>query len=355
MKSDIGNISLKGIVAAVPKHISYFDDEIKNYSHTEQSSKKLKKLMGYNQHHVVSKETALTDMIFPLLEDLSTTLGCDYQDVDGILVVTQTPDYPIPSTASIVHGAFDFKTDCYCMDINDGCNGYIRGLFEASSLVRNSDAQKVLLIAGDVLSRKVSLKDRNSYPLIGDAVTITLIERRAENVKAPLEIKHDGKGAKALMIPSGGMVNPCNSDTATLAEDEEGNWRCSEHLVMQGRDVFTFTQTTVINFIKEFIETNTKPEEIDYFFFHQANKFILDRFRSALKVTEEQLPSEVVTIYGNSSSATVPMSILSSWTKNSGFEGKKALLSGFGVGLSWGATLVDVNELTLCKLIKLDV
>ncbi|TOM55027.1 hypothetical protein CGH74_23885, partial [Vibrio parahaemolyticus] len=141
MKSDIGNISLKGIVAAVPKHISYFDDEIKNYSHTEQSSKKLKKLMGYNQHHVVSKETALTDMIFPLLEDLSTTLGCNYQDVDGILVVTQTPDYPIPSTASIVHGAFDFKTDCYCMDINDGCNGYIRGLFEASSLVRNSDAQ----------------------------------------------------------------------------------------------------------------------------------------------------------------------------------------------------------------------
>ncbi len=355
MKSDIGNISLKGIVAAVPKNISYFDDEIKNYSHTEQSSKKLKKLMGYNQHHVVAQEASLTDMIFPLLEELPITLGCGYQDIDGIFVVTQSPDYPIPSTASIVHGAFDFKTTCYCMDINDGCNGYIRGLFEASSLIRNSDAKKVLLIAGDVLSRNVSIKDRNSYPLIGDAVTVTLIEKRLDETEAPLEIKHDGKGSKALMIPSGGMVSPCSSETKILTEDTEGNWRSSEHLVMQGRDVFTFTQTTVINFIKEFIEENAKPEEIDYFFLHQANKFILDRFRSVLKVSEEQLPSDVVALYGNSSSATVPMSIISTWVKNSGFKGKKALLSGFGVGLSWGATLVDINEIKVCKLIKLDV
>ncbi|QYJ98953.1 ketoacyl-ACP synthase III [Shewanella alkalitolerans] len=355
MKSNIGNISLKGILAAVPRHVSNFDDEIKNYSHTEQSSKKLKKLMGYDQHHIVSKETALTDMIIPLLEELPVTLGCSYKDIDAIFVVTQTPDYPIPSTASILHGAFDFKTDCYCIDINDGCNGYIRGLFEASSLIRNSDAKKVLLIAGDVLSRKVSLKDRNSYPLIGDAVTVTLIEKRSKCVNAPLEIKHDGKGAKALMIPSGGMVRTCSLETAILAEDTEGNWRSPEQLVMQGRDVFTFTQTTVINFIKEFVNTHSKLEEIDLFFFHQANKFILDRFRTALKVNEEQLPSEVIAKYGNSSSATVPMSIVLSWGNHSGFLGKKALLSGFGIGLSWGAALIEMNELAVCKLIEMDV
>ncbi|EOX4793364.1 MULTISPECIES: 3-oxoacyl-[acyl-carrier-protein] synthase III C-terminal domain-containing protein [Vibrio] len=355
MKSNIGNIALKGILAAVPKHISYFDDEIENYSHTEQSSKKLKKLMGYEQHRVVSKPICFSEMVKPLLENLPKVLGVSYDDIDAIVVVTQTPDYLIPSTSSIIHGMFDFNEDCYCIDINDGCNGYIRGLFESSSIIRNSDAKKILLITGDVLSLKVSKKDRNSYPLVGDAIVVTLVEYKDTVDRAPLEIHHDGQGAMALNIPVGGLAIPYQEGSSTLEEDEEGNLRSLEHLVMQGRDVFTFTQTKALSFLKRFTSDHATENPVDYFFLHQANEFILQRFRTGLQLDSNQLPSEVIKKYGNSSSATIPLSIAEAWQGAHTFVGKRAILAGFGVGLSWGAAICDLSELSVCKIIELEL
>jgi 3-oxoacyl-[acyl-carrier-protein] synthase-3 len=355
MKSDIGNIALTRIVAVIPKHISYFDDEIENYSHTEQSSKKLKKLMGYEQHRVVSKPVCVSEMVKPVIEDLPNVLNVSHDDIDAIVVVTQTPDYFIPSTSSIIHGMSDFNEDCYCIDINDGCNGYIRGIFEASSIIRNSDAKKILLITGDVLSLKVSKKDRNSYPLVGDAVAVTLIEEKSTVEKAPLEIYHNGQGSMALNIPAGGLAIPYQEDSATLKEDDEGNLRSLEHLVMQGRDVFTFTQTKALSFLKNFATEHAAEKPVDYFFLHQANEFILQRFRAGLKLDSNQLPSEVIKKYGNSSSATIPMSIAEAWHDEHTFVNKRAILSGFGVGLSWGAAVCNLSDLSVCKIIELEL
>lgn len=355
MKSDIGNIALKGIVAAIPKNISYFDDEIENYSHTYQSSKKLKKLMGYEQHRIVSKSVCFSEMVKPIIEVLPNEFDISYEDIDAIIVVTQTPDYFIPSTSSIIHGMFSFNEDCYCIDINDGCNGYIRGLFEASSIIRNSNTKRVLLITGDILSLKVSKKDRNSFPLVGDAIAVTLIEEKDNGGSAPLEIHHNGQSAMALNIPAGGLAIPYQEDSATLKEDDEGNLRSLEHLVMQGRDVFTFTQTKALSFLKRFAAEHTTEKPADYFFLHQANEFILQRFRTGLKLDSNQLPSDVIKKYGNSSSATIPMSIAEAWQHEFTYVDKRAILSGFGVGLSWGAAICDLSELSVCKIIEVEL
>jgi 3-oxoacyl-[acyl-carrier-protein] synthase-3 len=354
MQADISNLAITRLIGVIPKNISYFDDEITNYSHDKESSAKLKKVMGYNQHRVVSGDSTVSDLAAAGFKELvSESLSAE--SIDALIVVTQTPDYQIPSTSAVLHGVLGLKQACYCVDINDGCTGFIKGLFEASSLLKNSTARRVLLVTGDVLSRKVSTKDRNSYPLIGDAVTLCVLDlidpAETEDIKSPLEMFFDGTGALALNIPAGGCRLPSSEQTRIESSDEEGNIRSAENLVMQGRDVFTFTQTTVINFLTDFRNRHCKNLPAMYFF-HQANLFILDRLRKALKVSETELPTDVIAHYGNSSSATIPMAILLSFKDMKERYNKPVMLAGFGVGLSWGAALTHLDKLEFCKLIE---
>jgi 3-oxoacyl-[acyl-carrier-protein] synthase-3 len=355
MISNLNNIKISGICGVVPANISRYDDELGNYSHSVESSLKLKKVMGYNEHRVVKGVTTISDMVIPAFKQLQSNGLIDTHDIDAIIVVTQTPDHLIPSTSSILHGKLGMKESCYCIDINDGCTGYLRGLFEASSLIRNSDSKKVLLITGDILSRKVSKNDRNSYPLVGDAVTLTILEYQNSPSDCPFELRSDGKGAFALTIPAGGMAIPACPFTSELNQDEDGNLRSLDHLVMKGRDVFTFTQTTVLAFLDKFLKEHAaiKPES---YFLHQANLFILDRISRKLKVDSEQLPTDVIRKYGNSSSATIPMAIVEKYRKiDFTVISELALLAGFGVGLTWGATILKIENLQFCNLIELEV
>lgn len=144
----------------------------------------------------------------------------------------------------------------------------------------------------------------------------------------------------------------CTNQTRIETTDEEGNVRSMENLVMQGRDVFTFTQTTVIKFLTDFRQRHCSDLPAMYFF-HQANLFILDRMRKALKVTEKELPTEVITNYGNSSSATIPMAIILAHKENAQLmKNRPVMIAGFGVGLSWGAAVILLNKLELCTLIE---
>jgi 3-oxoacyl-[acyl-carrier-protein] synthase III len=355
MRTQLDNIKITGLCGVVPTNISKYDDELGNYSHSVESSVKLKKVMGYNEHRVVKGEATISDMVFQAFQQLESKGLIDVMDIDAIIVVTQTPDHHIPSTSSILHGLLGAKESCYCLDINDGCTGYLRGLFESSSLIRNSDSKKVLLITGDILSRKVSKNDRNSYPLVGDAVTLTLVEYQNVPNESPFELRSNGKGAFALTIPAGGMALPSSSLTSTLNEDEEGNIRALDHLVMKGREVFTFTQTTVITFIDEFLKEHSTITP-DSYFLHQANLFILERISRKLKVDSKQLPTDVIRKYGNSSSATIPMAMVEKYRM---LDFKKisefALLAGFGVGLTWGAAILKLDSLQFCNLIEIEV
>ena len=133
MNSNLSNIAITYLLGLVPKNISYYEDEIINYTHSKESSLKLKKLMGYGEHRVVKEQTCLSDMAMAAFEHLVST-GFDPATIDALVLVTQTPDYIIPSTSSVLHGLYGLKTDCYCVDINDGCTGYLKGLFELPGL-----------------------------------------------------------------------------------------------------------------------------------------------------------------------------------------------------------------------------
>lgn len=353
MKAKYTAIKIDSVVGVVPKSISYFDDELKNYSHDHESSMKLKKLMGYGEHRICIGNETTSDLAIFGVNTLVSSGALSLNEVGAVVFVSQTPDYILPSTSSVIHGKLGLSHDCYTLDINDGCCGFIRGIQQAASLITTTDIDCVLLVTGDVLSKKVSKRDRNSYPLIGDAATVTIIKKGAEADVIELEVMNDGAGCLTLQIPAGGARMPSSELTAIEVADEDGNWRSKDQLVMQGREVLVFTQTIVPDFLKKFFEQHgINPSDLDYLFLHQANAFIIDRIRKKFGLPTEKVPDTVVKKYGNSSSATIPMLLASTIRAD---LGAKFVACGFGIGLSWGALSAHVNNLKYCEVVEYEL
>jgi 3-oxoacyl-[acyl-carrier-protein] synthase-3 len=349
MRAVFSNVRLAGVVGVVPRNVSYFDDELANYSHDPANSRKLKQAMGYGEHRIATKGTTTSDLACFGLVKLFSEYGVNAQDIDAIFFVSQTPDYVLPATSAYIHGQFDFSKETYCVDINDGCCGYVKGLYEAAAFLQVTAAKRVLLIAGDVLSPRVSIHDRNSYPLIGDAATVTLLEKTVEASPLDIEIYYNGTGYDKLIIPAGGARSPGVETRARLETDEDGNKRSAEDLRMSGTDVFAFTQTVVPDFITSFLDRRAlTPEGIDLFLLHQANAFILERIRMKLAVSKDKIPDQVIRKYGNSSSGTIPMSLACAHPA----PGANVMACGFGVGLSWGAAMFKLEGLDFCAVVE---
>jgi 3-oxoacyl-[acyl-carrier-protein] synthase-3 len=341
MKAHFNETRISAVIGVVPATVSYFDDELVNYTHDKLSSLKLKEVMGYGEHRIENSGRTTADFArFGFAELVKRSL-IDSNEVDALFFVSQTPDYVMPPTSSVLHGQLDLPQGVYCVDINDGCNGYLKGLFEAFSFLNSTQGKCAVLIAGDILSPYVSRRDRNSFPLIGDAVTITVIRRNQiwVNDAFSVAIDNNGKNFDKLIIPAGGARQPiCGNEIDEL--DNEGNWRSARNLRMNGRDVFAFTQTVVPQFIEKFCtDQGCAASDFDRIYLHQANLFIIDRLRKKLGVTQQKMPDHVIRKYGNSSSGTIPMLIASEQKLEQSFS---CLLSGFGVGLSWGVASVKL-------------
>jgi 3-oxoacyl-[acyl-carrier-protein] synthase-3 len=343
MKATFKSFRISSVIGVVPSSISYFDNEIAKYNHDISSSLKLKDIMGYGEHRIVERNITTSDLARLGIRELISRELVSTEEVAALFFISQTPDYIIPPTSSILHGEFNFSADTYCVDINDGCNGYIKGLFEAISFLNSTENDCALIVAGDVLSPLVSKRDRNSFPLVGDAATVTVIRKNPDwvNEKISITIRNDGTSYDKLIIPAGGARKRLQGIEADEI-DSEGNWRSIRDLRMNGRDVFAFTQTVVPTFLQEVMEEeNLHSSSLDRLYLHQANSFIIDRLRKKLQVSADQMPDRVVRKYGNSSSGTIPMLIASEPITDRSLN---CLLSGFGVGLSWGSACLTLQR-----------
>ena len=258
----------------------------------------------------------------------------------------------MPPTSNIIQGKLGLGREVICMDINQGCCGFIVGLTEAFMLLEQEEVNKVVLLNADVLSRKVSKHDRNSNPLIGDAATITIVEKSDSDTTIYGSIRMDGTGADALIIPAGGMRMPVNAETSELKEDAAGNFRSLEHLVMKGDEVFNFVQREVPPLIEDLLDRAVcGKEEVDWYMFHQPNRFMLHKLADKLGIPHEKMPSNIVENFGNASGATIPTNICFNIGEQLKDEKYLFCLSGFGVGLTWGALLMPVGKVDFCNII----
>lgn len=344
---------ISGILTILPKTAVKFEDEMGNYNFSPVKSMKLKMAMGYNEHRIAKPGQTSYDFCCFGLQYLFDKGLLRREEIDALLFVSQSPEYFMPPTSNLIHGHFGLKQDCLCMDINQGCAGFELGIIQACLLLEQPAIKKVVLLNADVLSPKVSPHDRNSKPLIGDAAAVTIIEQcKSENL-IYANIKMDGAGALVINIPAGGFRLPCSPETAVMEKDVSGNIRSKDNLVMQGDEVFNFVQREVPPMIEHLFEqSGVDRNDVDWYMFHQPNKFMLHKLADKLGIPYEKMPANVVENFGNASGVTVPTCI----SFNLGEQLCKAemqfCMSGFGVGLTWSSIMMKVGNLKFNEIIN---
>jgi 3-oxoacyl-[acyl-carrier-protein] synthase-3 len=355
MKLTFSDKAITGLLTVVPNTERKFVDEMANFNFSTARSLKLKEVMGYDRHRVVAGPVCSSDLAVTAIEFLLREGLISKEEIGGLILVTQSPDYLMPGTSKVVHGRLGLHQDVFCLDVNQGCTGFIIGAMLGFMLLDQPDIRKVLLVNVDVLSRKVSPQDRNSYPLIGDAGSVAVLERRKQVGAIEARLKMDGSRREVLIIPAGGMRIPSDETTSVQVKDEDGNFRSLDNLKMDGSSVFNFVLTEVPELINDLLnKTGTAIEDIDAFLCHQPNRFMLHKLADKLGVPRDKMPSNIVENFGNSSGVTIPLAAAFNLRDRLLSERLRVCLAGFGVGLTWGAMLMDLGPLDFCEMIEFE-
>jgi 3-oxoacyl-[acyl-carrier-protein] synthase-3 len=346
----INNIRLQGIAAAVPKF------EISNWDYdyiSEKERKLLIKTTGIEKRRAVQNSGVTTaDLGMAAAEKLLKETNTAKEDIEILVFVSQTPDYLLPASSILIQNRMGLSKNCMAFDINLGCSGYVYGFSVISSLMSSGKMKKGLLIAGDISSISAEREDKSVYPLFGDAATATLLEYDEKADKINFSLQSDGAGYEAIIVREGGLRKPYTVDSFKIEDKGNGIKRAPRNLELDGMEVFNFSVTTVPKNIEEFFkETVTSPDSYDYFIMHQANLLMNETIRKKLKFPAEKVPYSLAK-YGNTSSASIPITIVSE-LRDKLSAPTSLLLSGFGVGLSWGTVSLKVSNLVCPEIIEL--
>lgn len=345
------NILLSGIAAAVPKN----EVDNLNYGHISVAERELFiKTTGIAKRRVAPDSLATSDFCFESAKQLMKKMNWEASEIDVVIMVTQSPDYFIPGSAVILQDRLGLKKSCLAFDINLGCSGYVYGLYVLGSLLSNGQIKKALLLAGDKSTASTAYTDKSAYPIFGDAGSATALQYDITAQPIYFNLCSDGSGKDAIIIEHGGSRNGIKADTFELQEIGTGIARAKRHLKLDGIEIFNFALREVsanINELYNFAEK--RIEETNFFVFHQANKLVNESVRKKLKVFDKEKVPYSLDKFGNTSSASIPLTIVSELKEK--LENKKntVCFSGFGVGFSWGSCLLATDKLICLPLIEL--
>lgn len=344
----IRQVRVAGISTCVPKQVE------RNTSLTqfnEDEIQKLIKMTGIEERRKVDDKTTTSDLCLKAAEKLIAELGWDSKDIDALVFVTQTPDYILPATSSILQNKLGLPLSCLTLDISSGCSGYINGLITLGKIMSGGGIKKCLLLVGDTISKICNPNDKSTYPLFGDAGTATALVFDPDAADIKCNIYSDGSGFNAIKIEDGGYRNPFNSNSLNESEIEENIIRSRSDLELDGMDVFSFGISKAPECVNNLLnDYSIDKNEVDYFIFHQANKFMNDTIRKKLVLKPEQVPS-TLREFGNTSSASIPITICARIANEVKIQDKKLVLCGFGVGLSWGSIYLELNKIVCPDII----
>lgn len=347
---------ISAMLGVLPENEYFFEDEVGNYSFPEKQTLRLKKVMGYEKHRLSKDSSTVSDFGLYGIQHMLKENWISKDDIGAIIVVSLCPDHFVPQNSNIIHGKLQLDSDVICMDIAQGCCGFILGLFQSFMLLERLGNKKVILVNGDVLSHKVSKRDRNDFPLIGDAATITIVENTDDMREIYYEMHMDGSRGEALKIPAGAFRMPSNAETAEMKDVGDGNYKSLDHMHMDGSAVFNFVQVEVPTMIEHALkETNTTIEDVDWFLFHQPNKFMLQKLAQKLNVPFEKMPMNLVENFGNPSGSSIPLVTIHNLKDELIDNEYKCCLSAFGSGLAWGVMMMDLGNLDNCDMIVSDL
>jgi len=345
------HVKITGISACVPKEKLYTRD----YAHFNEAEKDLFiKSVGILERRVASKEITTSDMCFASAEKLISSLNWNKQEIDCLIFVSQSADFFLPATSILLQHRLGLSKHAMAFDMNLGCSGYIYGLQILSNLISTGQIKKGLLLVGDKSSLSTHIEDKSTYPLFGDAGTATALEYDTNSNPVYFNLQSDGSGEEAIKILDGGARNEVRDDTFEIKEIEPGIKRSRRHLQLNGIDIFNFALKEVAPNVNEVLQfAGIEKSNIDYYIFHQANRLINESVRKKLKILEIEKVPYSIDLYGNTSSASIPLTIVVKLKEQLKNQHKKTLLSGFGVGYSWGSCIIDLDNIVCLDLIEI--
>jgi 3-oxoacyl-[acyl-carrier-protein] synthase-3 len=351
MRSTIRGARVAGIAAAVPAQRQAVLDT--RYG-TEAERRKFSETTGIQERRLVKPGQCTSDLAAAAAERLLDELAWERDTLDLLVLVTQTPDYALPATAVTLQDRLGLPKGCAAWDVNLGCSGYTYGLATMAGLIAGMGVKRGLLLVGDTAAQGVPPSaEPATPPLFGDAATATALESSESAPAIYADLQSDGSGAEIIMQRMGGARNPHRPDTFHYEITDDGIIALDNGYQLDGVEVFNFSMREVPAAVKNLLAyAAMPPEDVDAFVFHQANKLINDLLRKQLRLPLEKFPTTLPR-YANTSSATIPLTIVSELRERLRSREMKLLLCGFGVGLSWATVLCRTDRIACPEVIEL--
>ena len=307
---------------------------------------RLTKKTGIFSRHITAEGETASDLAVRAAEKIFT-MGVNRADIDFLLFCTQSPDYILPTTACILQNWLGLPLSCGALDFNLGCSGYIYGLGLAKGLIESGQAKHVLLLTSETYSKYINPEDNSVVPIFGDGASASLVsalENDKEGISIPI-YGTDGSGYEKLIVPVGAQRQPYGM----LREeniDSYGNKRTNYDLFMDGAAIMQFALEHVPETVKKILDrAGLTKEDIDYYVFHQANSFMLMYLQNMCNLMGMPFWNDVRE-YGNTVSSSIPIALTDMLTRKP-TKVENIMIVGFGVGLSWGGTLLNLQD---CKV-----
>ena len=329
-------VFIKDIAYYLPERIVTNEELVADFP--EWSVEKVASKVGINQRHICAENETAADMAIRAAEKLFTKGTVRKEEIDFLLLCTQSPDYFLPTTSCIIQDKLGFSTNIGAFDYSLGCSGYVYGLSIAKGLICAGIAKNILLLTSETYSKYLHPKDKGNRTIFGDAASATVISLNGFAKIGDFILGTDGRGASNLIVKTGGKRHQEKAND--LKFDKKNNPISSDYLYMNGLDIFNFTIKIVPPLIDNIlIKNNLKKEDVNLFILHQANKYILNFLRKKIKISKEKFYLDMVNT-GNTVSSTLPIAL--SDARNKGELHGVILLTGFGVGYSWGGTILRI-------------
>lgn len=347
---EIKNVKIKGVAAAVPKEKKIVAD-LACFADKAEAEKTINQT-GIIESRLAPEGMVCSDYCYEAASKLIEKLGWEKDTIDAVVYISVSRDYIEPNTATVIQGRLGLPETCYTIDVPMACSGYCYGLSVVGSLLSSGCIKRALMLVGDTPSKIMSPLDKTLWPIHGDAGTATALEYDEEARPMLFNLMSDGSQMNAIIAPVSGVRNPITEDDLKLTKEDEGIIRNRTHVTMDGMGVFSFTMSKVPKCIKAMMEHfEIEVENVDYLLLHQANRYIDEKIRKKLKFSEEQTPY-CLEEFGNTSSGTIPMTMVTRIREQLKSGHNRLVMSGFGAGLSWAAVYIETDLIEVLPLIE---
>ncbi len=339
-------IRIIGIAAAVPDNRIPVETFVARFG--EEAVQKFTEGTGIQSIYNALPDQTASDLAYAAAEELFAKETIDRSKIGVMAFVTQSPDYRRPSSACVLQKRLGIPMDCACVEIELGCSGFVYGIQAVISMMTTSDTEYGLMLIGETASKLVDPMDKSIVMMYGDAGAAVLLKKEGNDIISTL-LKSDGGRYKAIVLPAGGFRDMNPSHERFLCSD--GIERSLYDIFMDGTSVFSFSITDVPQTIREFYEkTNTTVDDYDVIVLHQANQYILKQVIKRIKAPKEKVPISIDR-YGNTGGISIPLTLCDKFGTEKG-DIVKVLMSGFGIGLSWGVMSAYIDKAKIHPVIK---